>query len=292
MDELSAYLDNNGEVQQGIRLIRNSWIINIEVTNHCEMGCTNCTRAARHIRNPFFASLEFIGQALDSLRDWPRGIGIIGGEPQTHPQWDAICQLLRDFNHKGGYALFTSRGLPGKYTDIFSNGKIYLTNHGIKNLHHPLLVSLEEVVPDPELQRELIEKCWLQRLWSPSVTPRGAFWCEVAGVMDLMWDGPGGYSIEPGWWKRESYEDQIERYCKKCGVCIPMELATDKEPYEWVTPEVFERLRECGSPCLNKCRLFTGTLTRQSIESRQENMHSLCFIQERTRTGNSAGKYF
>jgi hypothetical protein len=266
---------------RGIRQIRDSWIINIDITNFCPQKCSYCSRASRHIHTPFFASLDFVGKALNSLQEWPRGIGIIGGEPQLHPQFSAICQMLRQFKHPGGYCLFTSLDVPQAQADIFGQEHIYKTDHSRANLHHPILVSLEEAVPDPALQRELIEKCWLQRLWSPSITPKGAFWCEIAGVMDILWDGTGGYPVEPGWWKRDSYEDQIARHCGKCGVCIPMELATDKDPVELVTPRTYDRLKTIQSPYLNQCAICHEQFDRKTIESRQKNMINICYIQNR-----------
>jgi hypothetical protein len=281
MNNREVYIEGIGEIERGIRLIKNAWVINIEITNYCVMGCSNCTRATKHIINPQFSSLEFIEKALNSLKDFPRGIGIIGGEPQDHPEWDKICKLLEAFNHVGGYILFTSRELDPKYHHIFNSGRIYITDHGIKNLHHPLLIALEEVVPDKKLQRELIEKCWLQRLWSPSIFPKGAFWCEIAGVLDMMYDGPGGYEINSDWWKNEFYEDQIERWCVKCGICVPVDVETDHEPLELVTPKVLERLKALGSPHLDKLKLYTDTLSIEDIRYRQERMVSPCYITDR-----------
>ena len=280
MNHLSDFLKDQEE-HRGIRLIRNSWIINIEITNSCSVKCSNCTRASKHINKPFFSSLEFIEQALNSLKDWPRGIGIIGGEPQDHPQWASIYQILKKFNHKGGYALFTSRELNPKYRDLFKD-YIYTTNHNIKNLHHPLLLTLEDVVPDPKIRRELIERCWLQRLWSPSITPKGGFWCEIAGVLDMLWDGPGGYNLDPGWWRRDSYEDQIQQNCKNCGICIPMPIQTDKEPFEIVTTKYYNLLKKIQSPFLNNCKIYSEKLSRSTIKYRQEKMMNLCYINQRT----------
>jgi hypothetical protein len=58
------------------------------------------------------------------------------------------------------------------------------------------------------------DNCWWQRLLgSPSITPKGAFFCEVAAAMDMLFDGPGGWKIEKDWWKRgpEGFGDQLCR---------------------------------------------------------------------------------
>lgn len=287
MENLDTFLKNKNN-KQGIRLIKDSWIINIEITNFCKMRCSNCSRATKHITKPFFASLEFIEKALNSLKNWPKGIGIIGGEPQDHPQWNEICQLLKSFDHKGGYALFTSRQLPIEYNEIFDD-KIYITDHKKRNLHHTMLISLSEIVPK-HLQRELIEKCWLQKQWSPSITPKGAFWCEIAGVLDFIYNGTNSFALVEDWWKQENYENQIEEYCKKCGICIPFELTTDKDEYEYVTPDAYNCLAKLKSPYLHKCKIFNKTLSSQEIRKREKNKINPCYIHDRQNF--TSDKYF
>lgn len=52
----------------GRKTIADSWHIAIEITSSCPWKCANCSRAVRHVDQPFHASLEFIEQALDSLK--------------------------------------------------------------------------------------------------------------------------------------------------------------------------------------------------------------------------------
>ena len=71
---------------------------------------------------------------------------------------------------------------------------------------------------------EMIDNCWIQSQWSASITPKGGFFCEVAASLDYLFQGPGGYPIEKGWWKKnpKQFKDQVERYCKDCSGALPL----------------------------------------------------------------------
>lgn len=75
--------------------IYDAWLIQIEVTNACNIGCANCTRFVGHHKKPYFMDLDFVEKAVDSLQDFKGGIGIMGGEPTLHPQFEEICRLLQ-----------------------------------------------------------------------------------------------------------------------------------------------------------------------------------------------------
>ncbi|MDR1740638.1 MAG: hypothetical protein LBR38_02160 [Synergistaceae bacterium] len=93
------------------------------------------------------------------------------------------------------------------------------------------------------------DACWIQNNWSAGITPKGAFFCEVAGTMDMLFDGPGGWPVEPGWWNREpkDFGSQLE-WCEMCGGCldVPQRLSCDGR--DDVTPAMYERLKALGSP--------------------------------------------
>lgn len=43
---------------------------------------------------PFYMDLAVFERALDSLKGFPGKVGIIGGEPAMHPEFQKICTLL------------------------------------------------------------------------------------------------------------------------------------------------------------------------------------------------------
>ena len=141
--------------------------------------------------------------------------------------------------------------------ETFDKERVAFNNHmQFNGKHHSLLVAIEEVVADPELRKLLIDNCPFQARWSASVTPKGAFFCEIAGSLDWLFDGPGGYPIEPGWWRKipAEFQDQVERYCNKCSGALPMEARSDGRggrdgpTIDIVSPGNLKRLLDAGSP--------------------------------------------
>jgi hypothetical protein len=195
--------------------IYDAWLIQIEITNACINRCAHCTRAVRHFRTPYFDTIDFVEQSLQSMKGWKRGVGCMGGEPTLHPDFPDICSLYRKYFPRRQCALFTSGGKRyQEYLPLIKEnfGILHFHNHQTPSSHHPIMVASEEIVPDPDLRNRLIKECWLQRKWSPAISKKGCFFCEVAAMFDLLFDGPGGYPIQPDWWKKaeRNFRDQIE----------------------------------------------------------------------------------
>jgi hypothetical protein len=70
----------------------------------------------------------------------------------------------------------------------------------------------------------------------------------------MVLDGPGGWPTEKGWWKKVpgEFEDQIERYCESCGMCVPLEreaavdlhASSRKYVREKISASLFEEFRK------------------------------------------------
>jgi hypothetical protein len=110
----------------------------------------------------------------------------------------------------------------------------------------------------------------VQWRWSASITPKGGFFCEVAAAQDYLFDGPGGYPLEKGWWNKNPNEfmDQVKRYCPNCGGAIPMERVSSHVAYDLVSPKNAERLKGLDSPKFAKgsYKIFNQKLTEKDIE--------------------------
>ncbi len=251
--------------------------IQIEVTNFCDHQCANCTRFVGHHRKPFFADLEHIRKALASLKGFKHQIGLMGGEPTLHPQFAEICKLYQemipDIKQRG---LWTDGKNWNKYEkiirDTFLTDLIVYNDHSSddKGYHQHLLIAADEIIDDKELMWELINKCWVQARWSPSITPRGAFFCEVAAALDMLFDGPGGWPIEPGWWNKtpEQFQDQVKRYCVMCSAAIPFDIESSHSSFDFVSPKNAERLKAVKSPkfLAGKMQIYDKKYTRQDYE--------------------------
>ena len=98
--------------------------------------------------------------------------------------------------------------------------------NAVPSQHQPILVAISDMVPDPQTRAQLIDKCWVQNMWSASITPKGAFFCEVAAALDRLYDGPGGWPVEPGWYKRTpddpEFQAQVKQWCDMCGAACPL----------------------------------------------------------------------
>lgn len=205
-----------------------------------------------------------IGQIRDailSLEGFPGRVGIMGGEPCLHPKFTEILALVRLMIPDRRRREFWTAGFKWKeYRDdilsTFDEDMITYNDHTqASGRHQPLLVAIEEMVEDEELRKILIDNCPFQARWSAAITPKGAFFCEIAASQDYLFDGPGGYPIEPGWWKKhpEQFQDQVDRYCGKCSGALPMETLSDNRggrdgpSIDLVSPKNLERLVKAGS---------------------------------------------
>lgn len=260
--------------------IADNKVIQIEVSNGCVLACANCTRHVGHHRKPFMMTLDQVSSAIRSLEGFPGRVGLMGGEPAMHPRFREILALYRALLPKDKREFWTTGWKWYDYLDdikeTFQDDLIHYNDHTqYTGKHQPLLIAIEEVIPDAALREELIDDCWVQRQWSASITPKGAFFCEVAASLDHLFDGPGGWPVEPGWWKRipEDYADQRNFACNKCSAAIPMETRSDarggrEQSVDVVSPANLARLRQVGSPKVARgnYEIFDQTLERADLK--------------------------
>lgn len=234
-------------------------VIQIEITNACVHQCSNCTRLVGHAKKPFFMEMDFFMKAVDSLVDYPKMIGIMGGEPLLHPQFAEMAEYLKSkVPDKVRCGLWST--LPKgkeKYAPIIADvfGNVLLNDHTLGDLNHaPVLVAAQDVVSDEFSMWYLINHCWVQNCWSASITPKGAFFCEVAAAFDMVFEGPGGWPVAPDWWKKtpKDYVEQMHQYCVDCSASLPLHARQDTEEIDDVSPRNLERLTRLGSPKIKR----------------------------------------
>lgn len=231
-------------------------LIQIEVTNACNYRCANCTRLVGHHKKPFFMDLDTVVKGIESLEGYPGHIGLMGGEPALHPQFAEICKIYQKMIPNKRYReLWTSGYKWDEYEDLirktFDTDLIAYNDHTAdEGWHQPLLIASDEIIEDKELMWKLIDKCWVQNRWSASITPKGCFFCEVAAAIDILFDGPGGWPIEKGWWNKtpEQFQDQVKRCCPMCSAAIPLDISSDHAKYDLISKGNADRLKEIGSP--------------------------------------------
>ena len=252
-------------------------IIEIDITNACVHACANCTRFCGHHKKPFYMDFETFKKAVDSLKDYKGMIGIIGGEPTIHPEFERFVDYVRE--NRVGKSLTLARGpiedmqfhilttvdagksrtvllstlSKGYYKnfEVINDTFAYqlLNDHSSESEHQALRMNRKELgIPDDEWKKKR-DACWIQNTWSATITPKGAFFCEVAGALDILFDGPGGWKIEDGWYNREpkDFADQLH-WCELCSACLDAPKRLSHDERDDVTPGMFEKLKDIGSP--------------------------------------------
>lgn len=105
-------------------------------------------------------------------------------------------------------------------------------------------------VADEEMIALATERCWIQESWSAAVNPKGAWFCEVAAALSDLFDGPEGWNVEPGWWKRttKDFTAQREWACRRCGAALPLtRIRNSQDERDDVSVSSLERLKAVKS---------------------------------------------
>jgi len=226
--------------------------IQLEITNACPLSCANCTRFCGLIKKPYFMPLDEVKRAIDSTVGYPKFTGFIGGEPLLHPDFEEICKYAASKRDCRQLGLWTTLP-PGKekhaqvICDTFYH--VYVNDHKRGDIFHwPALVGIQEVITDKRKMWNMIDTCWCQHSWCASINPKGAWFCEVAGAMAMLWDegDEDAWPVEEGWWWRtpKDYVKQMERFCPRCGMAAPVALRPSIEQVDDVSPLNYESLKD------------------------------------------------
>jgi len=224
--------------------------IQIDCTNRCPEHCGNCTRYCSIVKDQYYMPLDDVKRAIDSTIGYNSFTGIMGGETLLHPDFDAICRYAASKRDCRQLGLWTT--LPKGYEhhaqvicDTFYH--IYVNDHKRPDIYHwPSLVGIQELIPNPEDMWLAIDQCWAQGSWCAAINPRGAWFCEVAANMAMLYGEGEGWPVEPGWWKRtpKDYIEQMEKWCPRCGMAAPLALRASVSHFDDVSPLNYAALKD------------------------------------------------
>lgn len=193
-------------------------VIQICVTSSCDKSCFNCTQGSNYRRKPWFMSLENFENACISLKDYFGVVGVFGGNPAIHPQFDQLCAILSKHipPHRRGLwcnnPLGKGRIMHQTFNPNVSNLNVHLDADAYREFketwpgsmpfglhedsrHSPVFTSMDKLIPDEETRWNLIANCDINQHWSAMIGQfRGelrAWFCEIAGAQSmLMQDNP------------------------------------------------------------------------------------------------------
>lgn len=72
-------------------------VIQVHLTRACDKSCFHCTQGSNLGGRLEFMSLDNVEIALNSLKGYWGVVGIFGGNPALHPQFEAVCGLMRSY---------------------------------------------------------------------------------------------------------------------------------------------------------------------------------------------------
>ena len=231
--------------------ISKAWLSHIDITNHCGKNCVYCTRYDRHLSplKKYHMSIGEFSVAVYSYIGWPNKIGIMGGEPLLHPEFDLLCEILLLSFPKKKNVLFTAIDPErAKWRESIQEtfGCIEYHPHTkdqeSKWEHQPITIAISDVVKDRTLRDALIDDCWVQRKWCPTVTNDGAYFCEVAASLGKLL-GTKGWPVTPEWWKTKPEDFGYQKaLCQLCGMAIPMSRQSMSNKKELISPKFMKLL--------------------------------------------------
>ena len=271
MEQVANNLENQSYADIAIGKMRspeNMHIICIDVTNKCDLACSNCTRLLKNQDSLWEMTPENFRLALRSLKDFKGIIAMIGGNPCVHTEFEKLCEIFREeisnqhqrglwtnnyFKHReviektfGGLNLnpHNEERANEKLKDLHNvminqrgfNGGYYVGN----SRHAPLLTAVKDLYPEKEMW-EKISGCDVNREWSASIVQNKgnlrAYFCEVAASFDLARGTDNGHPVVEGWWKRpiREFEGQIKHFCTGCGVPARLRGSMDNEQIDTYT---------------------------------------------------------
>ena len=224
--------------------------VQIEILNACNHSCSNCTRFCQLVQKPYFMPLDEVKRAIDSMVGYPKMVGIMGGEPLLHPDFEAICKYAGSKINANQLGLWTTlpKGFE-KHAQVICDTfyHIFVNDHSRPDIfHQPPLVGIQEIQSDKNMMWQMIDHCWAQHSWSASVNPRGAWFCEIAAAMSMLFEEGEGWPVEPGWWWRtpKDFKEQMERFCPRCGFAAPTALRASVEEVDDISPLNYEALKD------------------------------------------------
>lgn len=256
-------------------------VMQIHLTRTCDLGCSNCTQGSQFSGKPDYISLQNFEQACQSLEGYFGLIGIFGGNPALHPQFEEICNILQNYfpqekcglwcNHPRGKGSVMRR----TFNPSMSNLNVHLKQEAFDEFkrdwpeshpfglekdsrHSPVHGNMAKFISDESDRWKLISNCPINQHWSAMLCQfRGelrAFFCEVAGSQAILNqhnpDYPDtGTVVTKGWWRKpmQEFADQARFHCHRCLVPLNGHGALAQQEHVTTVTEEYAHLKTKGT---------------------------------------------
>lgn len=208
--------------------------VNILVTNRCNVNCMNCSQMCGLFKNAekWDIPLNQLKNNILNLKN-RRGLGIFGGEPTIHPQWDQILKLIESFKDIH-FLIYTNTTNPKKLTNHISNIS-YFKSKNRKNIYRNFVTTLEAPIDIIKIKNktfywELAKKnCHMWHNCRAILYDNRAYLCEPAAAFDRLILGKEKWKFGSGWQinkkdpfikTEEEIFSQAINFCYRCGWCL------------------------------------------------------------------------
>ena len=229
-------------------------VLQIWVTRACDKACFHCTQGSNLKGKPGMITPDQFEKACDSLQNYFGVVGMFGGNPTMHPQFETLCEIMRakiPFEQRGLWCNHPrGKGKAARITfnPNYSNLNVHQDQEAwdefkrdwpecaphLKGLdqdsrHSPPYVAMKDVIENEEERWNLIGKCDVNQYWSALIGVfrgelRGWF-CEIAGAQAMLHQNNPEYpdtgaEVVPGWWDKpiSAFETQVRHHCHDCGI--------------------------------------------------------------------------
>ena len=247
-----------------MRSPREMHIICVDVTNKCDLQCSNCTRLLRNQTEFWDMKPENFRLALRSLRGFQGVIAMIGGNPCMHKQFAELCRIFQEevpvkrqrglwsnnvFDHQeliaetfGFFNLNPHNDERGRKSMEKLKKLIPQINYFNGHSHHaPLMTAMRDLYPNEQEMWDRIPSCDINKSWSATIIENQGnlrvYFCEVAASFDLARRQDHGQPVTEGWWNTSisQYSDQVKHFCPGCGVPARLKGHLDIEQLDTYT---------------------------------------------------------
>jgi len=222
--------------------------INILVTNICNLSCGGCSQQCGYIPKEKLWNIP-LGQLkwniellIDVRKGDPGRIGLFGGEPTLHPQFDEMLSLLLAYPEASFQVYTNGRELGSERTKNRNNldFRVDFKDKSTQRDFLPTQVAPMDIIGIENKMHywgKAKKHCHMWKNCASIIYNNKAYFCEAPAAWDLMNDEDHGWplkwGVDPFARTDKEVATQAENFCYRCGWCLTKkELASNKIPMQ------------------------------------------------------------